>query len=161
MHLSACILAVLLAATSGLGPLLELEWPDQRGGSGGLVAHRGQVAVVVVVDARRLAQVRRWEEQLLGRYPDLPVVTVADVDEDSKPELERVRTVLARRVPPEVSVLIDLERDWARTLSLDTGAPNILVLGGNGNVVEHLRGRWTAEGGERLLQSVARLRQAA
>ena len=43
----------------------------------------GMPVVVVVVDARRLGTVRRWEQDLLTRFPKLHVLTVADVNEDA------------------------------------------------------------------------------
>ncbi len=157
---SASLAAAAPADGTPLGALAEREWTDQFGGRGGLATHRGQPLVVVVVDARRLAQVRRWEEQLLTRFPDLPLVTVADVNESRPPELARVQAVLARRVPREVVVLIDLQREWARALELDTAAPNLLLVDQASRVTARFRGRWTAAEGERVLAAVAALRDA-
>ncbi len=172
MRVLPLVIAIALAASASwaaadpvagtrLGVLAEREWTDQFGGRGGLLPHRGEPVVVVVVDARRLAQVRRWEQQLLTRFPDLRLVTIADMNERKPPELARVQAVLARRVPREVVVLIDIERLWARTLSLDTAVPNLLLVDRSGRIVERIRGRWNAAEGERVLAAVAALRSAS
>jgi hypothetical protein len=150
--------AAALAAPASLGDLPALELTDQRGGRDSLAAHRGQPVLVVVVDARRMALVRRWEQQILGRYPDLRVLTVADVNETRRPELGRVQAVLARRVPPEVAVLIDLDRAWARQLELDTTVPNLVLVNAVGEVAAQFRGRWSAAQGDAVLAALAALR---
>ena len=68
----------------------DAQLPDQHGGSDSLAAHRGNAVVVVVVDARRLGTVRRWEQDLLTRFPKLHVLTVADVNETRPTTVERV-----------------------------------------------------------------------
>lgn len=139
------IAAVLLAASAGLGALSEAQMPDQRGGRDSLAAHRGNPVVVVVVDARRLGTVRHWEQDLLTRFPKLHILTVADVNEKQPTTVERVAAVLSRRVPAEVTVLIDIERLWAREFELDTSAPNLVVFAPDGTLVARFRGRWSAE----------------
>jgi hypothetical protein len=137
--------AVMLAASGGLSPLSGAQMPDQHGGRDSLAAHRGNQVIVVVVDARRLGTVRRWEQDLMTRFPKLHILTVADVNEKRPTTVERVASVLNRRVPAEVTVLIDMERLWAREFELDTSAPNLVVFAPDGTLVARFRGRWTAE----------------
>lgn len=145
MAIHHLLAAVTLAAASGMGALADARLPDQRGGSDSLVAHRGNAVVVVVVDARRLGTVRKWEQDLLTRFPKLHVLTVADVNETRPTTVERVSSVLAKRVPPEVAVLIDIERLWAHEFALDTAAPNLILFDAGGAVVARFRGRYSAE----------------
>jgi hypothetical protein len=135
--------AVVLAASAGLGALSEVQMPDQHGGRDSLAAHRGSQVVVVIVDARRLGTVRRWEQDLLTRFPQLHVVTIADVNEARPTTVERVAVVLNRRVPAEVRVLIDIERLWAREFDLDTSVPNLIVFAADGALRARFRGRWS------------------
>ena len=135
----------MLAASAGMAALSDAQLPDQRGGRDSLAAHRGNPVVVVVVDARRLGTVRRWEQDLLTRFPKLHVLTVADVNEKQPTTVERVAEVLGRRVPAEVTVLIDIERLWAHELGLDTSAPNLVVFAPDGTLVAQFRGRWSPE----------------
>jgi hypothetical protein len=152
--------AVVLAAAAALGSLGALELPDQRGGHDSLDAHRGHPVLVVVVDARRLASVRRWERDLLTRYPKLHVLTVADVNESRPTTVGRVAEVLARRVPPEVAVLIDIERRWARELALDTASPNLLLVAPDGSLAQAFRGRYTDELAAEVATGIAALEGA-
>lgn len=131
------------ASAADLAPLAAVELPDQRGGHDRLDAHRGQPVVVVVVDARRLATGGKWAEELVARDPALQVMVVADVNESRPTTLERVREVLARRVPERARVLVDMERAWARGLGLDTAAPNLLVVDAAGALAARFRGRWS------------------
>lgn len=136
---------VLLGMSAGLAALSVTEMPDQRGGRDSLAAHRGNPVVAVVVDARRLGTVKHWEQDLRTRFPELHLLTVADVNEARPTSVERVAGVLSRRVPPEVAVLIDIERLWAREFGLDTSAPNLVLIDANGAPVAQFRGRWSAE----------------
>jgi hypothetical protein len=148
----------LLAAAAGLEALAALELPDQRGGADSLAAHRGQPVLVVVVDARRLGTVRRWERDLLERFPGLHVLTVADVNESRPTTVERVAEVLARRVPAEVPVLIDIERRWAVGLGLDTAAPNLLLVDARGAEAARFRGRHSEQLAAVVAGHIAQLR---
>lgn len=143
MAVQGIIAAIVLGLGAGFAALSATSMPDQHGGRDSLQAHRGAPVLVVVVDARRLGTVRRWEQDLLTRFPDLRVLTVADVNEPRPTTLERVQAALVRRVPAEVAVLIDMERLWARELSLDTAAPNLVLVDAGGAVVATFRGRWS------------------
>ena len=151
----------LLGMSTSLTTLSGTEMPDQRGGRDSLAAHRGSPVVAVVVDARRLGTVKRWEQDLLTRFPGLHVMTVADVNETRPPSIEQVAAVLARRVPADVAVLIDMERLWAREFALDTAAPNLVLIDATGAPVAQFRGRWSAELAAEVRDRVAALLGAA
>lgn len=160
MVIQGILAAVVLAAGAGLASVAGTVLPDQHGGRDSLAAHAGSPVLVVVVDARRLGTVRKWEQDLLGRFPALRVLTVADVNEERPAELGRVAAVLARRVPPEVAVLIDMERQWARALDLDTAAPNLLLVSREGELVARFRGRWSPEAAAPVVAGIAALEGA-
>jgi hypothetical protein len=155
MALNGMLAAILMALSAGLGVLSGEELPDQWGGQDSLGAHRGNPVVVVVVDARRLGTVQRWAKDLLTRFPKLHLLTVADVNEQQPTSIEQVADVLERRVPKEVAVLIDLQRLWARQLALDTGAPNLILVDAQGDLVAQFRGRWKKDLATEVAQRVA------
>ncbi len=157
MGIPGLLLVVILAVSGGLTALSATQLPDQLGGRDSLAAHRGSPVVAVVVDARRLGTVRRWEQDLLARFPGLHVMTIADVNEATPTSIARVAAVLARRVPPGVAVLIDMERLWAREFALDTAAPNLVLIDADGAPVATFRGRWNAELAAAVGQRVAAL----
>lgn len=157
MTMSGTLAALALVGSSALSAVGGVVLPDQRGGSDSLDAHRGHAVLVLVVDARRLGTVRRWERDLLTRFPQLHVLTVADVHESRPTSLERVAEVLSRRVPPEVAVLIDMQRRWALELELDTAAPNLLLVAPDGTLAGRWRGRWSEALAEEVAAGIARL----
>ena len=61
-----------------------------------------------------------------------------------------MEAILQKRVPATVAVLIDIERRWASTYSLDTAAPNLLVFDREGNLAGQVRGRFSDEGAARI-----------
>lgn len=131
-----------LAAGSGPG-VLPLR--DQFGNTDSLSSHRGAVVVAVVVDVRRLSSIQRWGEELGRRYPDLHFLNVAEMPAEGPVDIARVEAMLQKRVPAMVAVLIDVERRWASTYSLDTAAPNLLVFDQQGDLAGHVRGRFSEE----------------
>lgn len=143
MLLNAISAALLALLSTALGALGATRMPDQRGGADSLDAHRGHPVVAMVVDARRLGSVRRWAQDLVPAFPAVHFLTVADVNEERPVSVERVAKVLARRVPPEATVLIDMQRAWANELTLDTAQPNLVVFGPGGEIVARFRGRWS------------------
>ncbi len=130
---------------------------DQFGDVSQIAVHRGDPAVVIVVTARRLRTVKPWEEALRERYGDLRTFLVADVPEEPPPSFERVAAKLEQRVPAGVQVLIDLDRGWAKELSLDTSRPNLLLLDAEGRLVDSYAGRWRPEAGSEFFAAVDRL----
>jgi hypothetical protein len=145
------VLPVLLAAAlvspatraddSARPAAAEVEMSDQLGGSGSVSQYRGEPVVVMVVTASRLRNLKGWQRDLQERFEDLRFVLVADIPAEPPVTLERVQEKLSTRVPEEVPVLIDLERQWATELELDTDRPNILVLDGSGELVARYHGR--------------------
>lgn len=142
MPIYQAVAAIVLTASVSASVLVQINLPALHREFDNVAAHLGQPLVVVVVDARRLGTVQRWARDLLARYPKLGLVTVADVNEKQPVSVERVGSVLARRVPPEAKVMIDMQRRWAEGLGLDTSAPNLLLLDTGGEIVAQFRGRW-------------------
>ncbi len=134
--------AVLLAApVAGPAPdLAALELRDQYGTTDNLAAHRGEVVVAFVVTARRLRNIKPWEEALRERHAGLAFVRVADVPDERPASHDEVAAKLRKRVPEDVPVLIDLERAWATALDLDTQRPNVLVFDPRGRLAASVRG---------------------
>ena len=118
---------------------------DQFGNTDSLANHRGTVVLAIVVDVRRLSTIQRWGEELGKRYPGLDFLNVAEMPTDGEVDMARVETMLRKRVPATVAVLIDVERRWASTYSLDTAAPNLLVFDRDGNLAGQVRGRFSEE----------------
>lgn len=143
-------LLILSPAPGEVLPVAEVELRDQHGETDSLAAHRGEVVVVMVVTARRLRNLRPWEKDLRDRFPGLSFLRIADIPEDSPVTHEKVASKLVKRVPEEVSILIDLEGRWSRGLDLDTDRPNVLVIDREGRLVDSVRGRHEAELAARL-----------
>jgi hypothetical protein len=157
----ALLLAVVtLAAPAAGGAPIDavstIELPGLDGETDSLAAHRGRVVLVLVVTAKRLRTIRPWEEDLRQRFEGLEVLRVTDVPADSKASLDRVAGKLRERVPDGVSVLLDLERRWATALGLDTGTPNLLVIGRDGALLDAFAGRHDPELADRVAASLAR-----
>jgi len=134
------------AKKAAIPPALTVELRDQYGRGDSLVAHRGKPQVVFVVSAARLRRLKDWEVELDRRLEGVAFLRVADVPPEPgqpPPRFEEVAKALRKRVPEEVSVLIDLERRFARDLELDTREVNVLLFDAAGGWVGHLRGRPT------------------
>ena len=131
-----------MAAGAGSDALLLR---DQFGNTDSLAGHRGAVVVAVVVDVRRLSTIQRWGEDLGSRYAGLHFLNVAEMPAEGPVDIPRVEAMLQRRVPATVAVLIDVERRWASSYSLDTAAPNVLVFDREGNLAGQVRGRFSTE----------------
>lgn len=140
---TALLLPPTLPAADALPPALTgLTLPNQFGGTDTLAAHQGQPIMVVVVAVQRLSMIERWERALRERFPGLAFFNVADMPAQGPVDPERAAATLRKRVPPEVPVLMDLERHWATTLKLDTGLPNLLLVDAAGQLVGQWRGRY-------------------
>lgn len=149
---------VLGAAVLGQTPdVADVELVDQLGNSGSLTDHRDQVVVVMVVTARRLRNLKAWEKDLRDRYDDIHFLRVADIPRDPPVTHEQVARKLAKRVPEEVSIFIDIEGQWARELELDTGRPNLLLFDRDGRLAAAFRGRWEAASSEEVYAALDQL----
>lgn len=115
--------------------------PDQFGNTDSLGNYAGKPVLAIVVNVRKLRWVGRWEESLRATLPGLVSVRVADITDEPPPEQEKVVELLQKRVPPEVSVLIDMDNTWASTYELDTKEPCLVLFDANQNIVARFRGR--------------------
>jgi hypothetical protein len=151
--------SVLLAASLASQPAApaELELIDQHGVADSLAAHRGRVTLVMVVTVRRLRNLKAWETELLERREGIDFLRIADIPADPPATRERVARKLSSRVPDEVSILIDLDRRWAREMNLDTGRPNLLLFDREGELAATFRGRMEPELLEEVLAAIDRL----
>ena len=156
--LPGLLLVVLAALVAGqVSSVDEVTLPDQYGVLDRLAAHREHVVVAMVVTAKRLRNLKAWENRLSRRYDDLHylrVLDVADVPEGEPVTVDEIAARLLERVPEEISVLIDLERRWAEALELDTARPNIIVFDREGRFVTSVRGREDSALAEQLFRAI-------
>ncbi|XOV86753.1 MAG: hypothetical protein ACFHX7_17495 [Pseudomonadota bacterium] len=141
-----------LAAT--LPPL-----PDQFGFSRGL-SPDASPALVIVVDARRLRRIRKWELALAERYPELDILRVADVPRDPPAEQGAVAEQLRKRVPADVPVTIDMAGLWSTRFALDVSEPCLLVFS-RGELQAKQSGPFTTDGLEGLLAALDALTEGS
>jgi hypothetical protein len=111
----------------------------------------------MVVTVRRLRNLKAWETELLERREGIDFLRIADIPADPPTTRERVARKLSSRVPDEVSILIDLDRRWAREMNLDTGRPNLLLFDREGELAATFRGRMEPELLEEVLAAIDRL----
>lgn len=146
-------LALLTSLAVGhLPAVADTPFVDQHGATDRLSAHRGHTVVAFVVSARRLREVEAWEVALRDRFDDLTFLRVADVDEDREVSHADVAAKLLKRVPEDVSILIDVRRRWYQELQLDTSHTNVLVFDEDGALYRAFHGK---RNDERLRQVVA------
>lgn len=142
--LNACASLLLAAGLSAATlDIAELRLRDQHGHEDSVAAHGRAVLVVIVVDAKRLRKIKGWEEGLVENVPGLEFLRIANVPAEPPVTEARVAEKLLQRVPEGISVLIDMERRWATTLSLDTSQPNILLFNQDGKIAARYRGHPT------------------
>lgn len=140
MYFRICIIACLLAVTAAVAaapPAL----PDQFGGSASLNDYAGRPVLVIVASGRKLRWIGQWEKTLRAKVPELVSLRVADISDDPKPAETEVAAVLRERAPPGISILIDMQNQWATTFQLDTREPCLLLFDGEHKVVAQFRGR--------------------
>jgi hypothetical protein len=121
----------------------ELQLRDQFGVSGGLLRDGSGPQVAIVVSAKRLRRIKPWERALRERDPEVPLVRVADVPRTAPTEYATVAAKLRKRLPEDVSVLVDLEGQWATTYGLDTSVPNLLVFDATGELLARHMGMYS------------------
>jgi hypothetical protein len=160
--LSCCALLLAALAPGQVPAVAELELTDQYGRADSLSAHREQVTVVFVVTARRLRNIKAWESGLRERFEDaVELVRIADVpDSDPPPTHDRVAAKLRKRVPPEVPILIDIERHFARGMELDTDRPNLLIFDARGRFAAGFHGRHDPELFEQVCDAIEAARES-
>lgn len=135
------LLFALLAATAMVVAAQPPALADQYGTDIGLEDYAGEAVLAIVVSARKLRQIERWEKKLRAEMPQLRSLRVADINEQPTPSQAEVATKLRERVPEGVSIQIDLQSLWATYYALDTGEPCLLLFDSAHNVVASYRGR--------------------
>jgi hypothetical protein len=140
MYFRICIIFSLLVFTSATATL-PTALPDQFGGSASLNDYAGQPVLVIVASGRKLRWIGKWEKNLRAKVPELVSLRVADITDDPKPAETEVAAVLRERAPPGISILIDMQNQWATDFQLDTGEPCLLLFDAEHNVVAKFRGR--------------------
>ena len=142
LNIALLMLALLSQGTASLADLEKVQLRDQFGESDSLAAHRGRVVVVMVVDAKRLRNLKPWARALRERFDDLETILIAEVPADPPTTYERVVEKLGERIPDDVPVLIDMESLWAGALGLDSTLPNLLLVDREGNLSATYQGRY-------------------
>lgn len=155
---STALLAGLLgggefAAAATVPPVTSVELRDQNGRIDSVQAHNGRAFVAFVVGARKLRKLKGWEVALRKACPAAQTFRVADVPRRPPTTHDAVAGKVRGRVPPDVSILIDLEGAWAEALRLNTSEVNAIVFGPDGTPGAPIRG-------SRNDALVARLRDA-
>ena len=102
------------------------------------------VRVAILVSAKRLRRLQKWETALRRRFPDLDILRVADVPRDAPTSYDDVAEVFRKRLPEDVGIGIDLAGDWAGQLDVDPSVPNILVFSSAGNLEAAHSGMFTS-----------------
>jgi hypothetical protein len=138
------ILGLLSQSTNSLAGVQDIQLRNQHGDPDTLAAHRGRVVVVMVVDAKRLRNLRPWARELREHFDTLDTILIAEVPADPPTTYERVVEKLGERIPDDVSVLIDMESRWAENLDLDPSRPTLLLVDRNGNLVATYFGSYEA-----------------
>jgi hypothetical protein len=140
MYFRMCILFSLLAFTAASAATLP-ALPDQYGVSSSLNDYAGQPVLVIVASGRKLRWIGQWEKTLRAKIPELVSLRVADITDDPRPAETEVAAVLRDRAPPGISILIDMQNQWATNYQLDTGEPCLVLFDREHNVVTKFRGR--------------------
>jgi hypothetical protein len=131
------ILSLLALSAAAQPPALA----DQHGKSASLDDYSGQPLVAIIASGRKLRQIKGWEEGLRKDYPQLVSVRVADITDEPRPTYDQVAEKLRKRAPEDVSIIIDLENQWATEYALDTREPCLLLFDEHGNLMAQFRGR--------------------
>jgi hypothetical protein len=123
----------------------ELEAPpmlqDQYGQNGGLGDYTGEAVLAIVATPRKLRWIGQWEATIRAEMPGLMSIRIADVTDRPTPNYKKVADILRKRVPEDVSVLIDLQNQWANNYILETSEPCLVLFDSDHNVVAKFRGR--------------------
>ena len=137
--LSAGLLLALGAGADGaIDSAVDIEslaLKDQYGVVGGLDSTAGELQIAIVVSAKRLRRIKPWEQAIRNFNDDLQLIRVADIPRSAPTEFSSVAAKLKKRLPEDLSVLVDLEGIWVNAFALDSSVPNILVFDGNGQLL--------------------------
>jgi hypothetical protein len=123
----------------------ELEQPpmlqDQYGQTSGLGDYTGEAVLAIVTTPRKLRWIGKWEEAIRADIPGLRSIRITDVTDRPAPDYQKVADMLRKKVPQDISVLIDLQSHWASHYILDTSEPCLVLFDSNHYVVAKFRGR--------------------
>lgn len=114
---------------------------DQYGETSGLTDFAQQPVLAIVVSTRKLRWIGRWEAAIRPQVPDLVSIRVADVTDEPPPNFATAAGLLRERVPEGISVLIDMNNEWANRYGLDTREPCLLLFDSDHRIVAQFRGR--------------------
>ncbi len=139
--------ALLLAISVSVSAetIAELTLRDQYDQEDSVAAPRGEVVMVMVITAKRLRKLKRWEVELRSRFADLHFIRVADIPGEPPLTEEQVARKIALWVPKDISVLLDMDRAWASALPLKTRSPNLVLFNRAGNMTARFRGPVSAD----------------
>jgi hypothetical protein len=139
---------IALAGVAGAGPepVRDVVLLDQHGGEDSLGAHAGHRVIALVAEAGRLRQLKAWEVEIRealrkAEAGEVHILRIADVRPGRGTTRERILRELEGRVPPDVSILIDLEGRWRQGLGLDTSRPLVLLFDAEGRLAHRFEGR--------------------
>ncbi len=127
---------------------------DQNGKKDSLEAHRGRPVVVLAVNGDRLRQLKGWEVDLRERFDGLDFIRVVDVPQGAGVRPEGVARKLRDKVPPGVSVLIDMDGVWAATYDLDKTNLNVVLFDRQGRLVARFAGKREAALTDRISREI-------
>lgn len=150
----AAVLVAALTLSAAAHAVSDIVLTDQHGGEDSLGAHRGEVVLVFIVTATGLLNTKFWEEDLREQVEDVTYLRVADIPEEPPVTFERVALKLKIVAPAQVPVMVDMERQWARALDLDTAVPNLLLFNREGQLAARYRGRWHPANVTRVAQRI-------
>ncbi len=131
------VLASALHAEPASPPVLS----DHYGNAYPFEPKANEAVLVIVVDARKLRWLGKWEKKLRASLPALSSYRVTGSLDDPKPDYDSVAKAIRRHVFEEIPIGIDLEDYWANRYSLDIAEPCLLLLNGDQEVVARWRGR--------------------
>jgi hypothetical protein len=129
------------AATAAPPPVLQ----DQFGNSGSLEDFAGLPVLAIVASRRKLPWIGRWEATIRPELPQLNSIRIADITDEPRPSEAKVAEMLRKRAPEHVSILIDLQNEWASAYELDTTEPCLVLFDSEHKVVAKFRGRSKGE----------------
>jgi hypothetical protein len=118
-------------------PMLQ----DQYGQSSGLGDYSGEAVLAIIATPRKLRWIGKWEEAIRAEIPALRSIRIADVTDRPAPDYQKVASMLRKKVPQDISVLIDLQSHWASRYILDTSEPCLVLFDSDHHVVTKFRGR--------------------
>jgi hypothetical protein len=140
IHAIICML-IAWSAINSAGAATPPALQDQFGISGSLSDFVGQPVLAIVASRRKLPWMGRWEKTIRPELPQLNSIRIADITDEPRPTEARVAEMLRKRAPENVSILIDLQNQWASIYELDTTEPCLVLFDSDHKVVAKFRGR--------------------